>query len=374
MDKHLHIICLNVPYPVDYGGVFDLYYKLPALQNIGVKIHLHCFEYGRGEQPILNQFCESVQYYPRKTFLTSLSFTYPYIVSSRDSKELIDCLLNDDYPILMEGVHCTFLLNDIRFDNRNCFVRLHNVEHIYYRFLYQYTPSFFKKIYYKWESSLLEKYEKSIADKATFISVSENDSCIYKKMGAQHVFYLPLFLPDWKITSKEGRGCFCLYHGDLSIPENEKAVVWLMKEVFSKINTPFVAAGKNPSPALRHLIHSHTTTCLIENPSESEMKDLIAKSHINIIPSYNETGIKIKLLNALYNGRHCLVNNATIQGTDLVDCCQLAETAEDFIEAIQYIYEQPFTNEQIEIRQQLLASTFNNHANASQLIDWIWEK
>jgi hypothetical protein len=51
MTRHLHIICLNVPFPVDYGGVFDLFYKLPALHDQGVKIHLHCFEYGRGEQP-----------------------------------------------------------------------------------------------------------------------------------------------------------------------------------------------------------------------------------------------------------------------------------------------------------------------------------
>ena len=23
MNKHLHIVCLDVPYPVDYGGVFE---------------------------------------------------------------------------------------------------------------------------------------------------------------------------------------------------------------------------------------------------------------------------------------------------------------------------------------------------------------
>ena len=50
-EKHLHIVCLDVPYPVDYGGVFDLFYKIKALSEAGVKIHLHCFEYGRGQQP-----------------------------------------------------------------------------------------------------------------------------------------------------------------------------------------------------------------------------------------------------------------------------------------------------------------------------------
>ena len=49
-------------------------------------------------------------------------------------------------------------------------------------------------------------------------------------------------------------------------------------------------------------------TCLVANPSEMEMQDMIAKAQINILPSFNNTGIQIKLLNALFNGRHCLVN------------------------------------------------------------------
>ena len=93
MDKNLHIICLNVPYPADYGGVFDLYYKLPALQQQGVKIHLHCFEYGRGEQKALNQFCESVHYYQRMTGWKAFSLKNPYIVSSRRDEDLFNRLL-----------------------------------------------------------------------------------------------------------------------------------------------------------------------------------------------------------------------------------------------------------------------------------------
>ena len=41
-----------MPYPPDYGGVFDLYYKLKYLHERGVIIHLHCYEYGRGKQAV----------------------------------------------------------------------------------------------------------------------------------------------------------------------------------------------------------------------------------------------------------------------------------------------------------------------------------
>jgi hypothetical protein len=65
VKKYLHIVCHDVPYPLDYGGVFDLFCKLKALKEAGVGIYLHCFEYGRGRQPELNKFCEEVYYYHR---------------------------------------------------------------------------------------------------------------------------------------------------------------------------------------------------------------------------------------------------------------------------------------------------------------------
>ena len=42
-EKYLHIITHDVPWPADYGGVVDLFYKMKTLHQAGVKIHLHCF-------------------------------------------------------------------------------------------------------------------------------------------------------------------------------------------------------------------------------------------------------------------------------------------------------------------------------------------
>lgn len=43
----LHIVSFHIPIPQNYGGVIDIYYKVKALHDIGVKVILHCFEYGR---------------------------------------------------------------------------------------------------------------------------------------------------------------------------------------------------------------------------------------------------------------------------------------------------------------------------------------
>jgi glycosyltransferase involved in cell wall biosynthesis len=372
-DRHLHIVCLDTPYPVDYGGVFDLFHKIVTLHAAGIKIHLHCFEYGRGEQPELNKYCTEVTYYHRHEGHKGFSHKLPYIVCSRSNGQLLENLLKDEYPILLEGVHCTYLLGDGRFTGRKIILRLHNVEFQYYRRLYQSSASLLRKIYYLHESKMLKNYEKSIANKALILAVSDKDGALYRdEFGGKNVFTLPVFLPFEEVTGKDGTGCFCLYHGNLSVVENEQAVAWLLKEVFKGLTLSLVISGKNPSARLSRLIHQYPQACLIANPSAEEMQDLIAKAQINILPSFNNTGVKLKLLNALFNGRHCVVNRETVESTGLEEACHIGTDPEDFRKLIDRLYRQPFTRDEILSRKMLLARHFNNEENGKRLIQWIW--
>ncbi|MBC7829168.1 MAG: glycosyltransferase [Chitinophagaceae bacterium] len=373
MDKHLHIICLDIPYPVDYGGVFDLFYKIKALHEKGIKIHLHCFEYGRSRQAELSRYCIDVQYYKRKTGIKGFSATLPYIISSRKSTALLQNLSKNDYPILIEGIHCSHLLTDERFKSRKIILRLHNVEYLYYRELYRTTNSVFKKLYYFFESKLLFRYEKKISQKVLIASVSEQDLLIYRKQFyTDRIFYLPVFLPYKKVLALEGIGDYCLYHGNLSVPENEKAATWLLKNVFKDLGTAFVIAGKNPSVSLEKRVSQQANTCLVINPTESEMQDLIEKAQINVLPSFNKTGIKLKVMNALFNGRHCVVNEAATLGTSLTGACHTGSNAEALKSIITQLYHLPFGEEDMKLRKFLLEGNYDNSKNAQQLIQWIW--
>ena len=129
---HLHIVSFNVPWPADYGGVIDVYYRIVALSKAGVKIHLHCYTYGREEAEELEQWCEEVCYYPRETGLRHQLEWRPYIVASRCSKALLHRLQQDDLPILLEGLHNCLLLERLAGKGRRITVRAHNVEHYYY--------------------------------------------------------------------------------------------------------------------------------------------------------------------------------------------------------------------------------------------------
>ncbi len=373
MDKHLHIVTHDVPWPVDYGGVVDLFYKIKILHELGVKIHLHCFTSKKNEQQQLNAYCESVQYYQRKKGLNALSFRIPYMVQSRSDLALFKNLQQDDHPVLLEGIHCTYLLYKGLLQHRKVFVRLHNVEYKYYHQLARHEDHFFKKIYYRYESMLLKKYESIIAKKATLIAVSSSDAELFRtEFGATTIHTLPVFLPFNTVHQQTGKGCFCLYHGNLAINENEKAADWLLNEVFSKLNIPFVIAGKNPSLSLQTLAHSSPHTCMIVNPSETEMQDLIKKAQVHILPSFNNTGIKLKLLNALYNGRFCLVNKAATEGSGLDTLCHIAETATDFSRQVEQLFSKDFSQNDITERQLVMQSIYDNKKNAILLMSWIY--
>jgi len=339
---------------------------------LGVKIHLHCFEYGRGEQPELNKFCEEVIYYQREKLTTGIPLRLPYIVSSRINPELIKNILKDNYPVLLEGIHCTWYLYHGELRNRKVLVRLHNVEYKYYHQLAKSTNNFYKKVYYNLESRLLKKYETIIARKAKLLVLDEKDKLAYQKIfSAKDIEFLPAFLPVTDVESHTGKGEYCLYHGNLSVPENEKAVLWLLQNVFNELNLPFVIAGKNPSAYLIKEISKNKNVQLVENPDQEKMEELIKNAQINLLPSFNNTGIKIKLLIALFKGRFIVANAATVKGTGLEGLCYIAETPPHFIKLIKELFEISFTESEINKRKTILNTLYNNEKNAIRLMKWL---
>ena len=134
---NLHIISFDIPYPANYGGVIDVFYKIKALHRAGIGIHLHCFEYQRSPAKELEKYCASVHYYRRKTGLTANFSLKPYIVASRMSAQLVENLLNDDFPILFEGLHTCGFMADKRLKGRFLIYRESNIEHQYYFHLFK---------------------------------------------------------------------------------------------------------------------------------------------------------------------------------------------------------------------------------------------
>lgn len=376
MSRHLHIVCLDVPWPADYGGAIDMMNRIKMFHQLEVKIHLHYFCYNdRGTPNELNQFCESIQVYEREKIHKGFSLRLPFIVCSRMNDQLVANLEKDKHPILLEGIHCTGILQKLNYKDRKVVVRMHNEESRYYRELARAESNLVKKLYFLNEAQLIKKYSRNLPKDVIYACVAENDIQVFKEeFHLPDARYLSTF-PTWQnVISEEGQGNLCLYHGNLSVPENEKAALWLLRTVFTKVRYPFVIAGKKPSARLRQAAGLCQHTCLVADPSESEMNDLIHKAHIHVLPCFNKsiTGIRLKLLHALFEGRHCVVNEPMVSGTGLEPACHIGNNSNAFASIIAQLYYQPFTMEEIRLREELLGSTYDNKKNTQQLSRWLW--
>ena len=368
-ENHLHIIAFDVPYPANYGGVIDVFYRVKALSEAGVKVHLHCFEYGRGEQEILKR-CHEVKYYKRDiSFSKQLSIT-PFIVNSRRSEALVQDLLKDNYPILCEGLHTTAILLDKRLRNRKIYVRAHNVEHDYYKGLGDAEQWCGKKLFYLIEAWKLKRYESVLLKSAGIFAISQKDVDYFTKYY-QNVTLVPGFSAADSVCSEMGRGEYVLYHGNLSVRENEDAAKWLIENVFSELDLHCIVSGLNPSDKLKKLADKYSNVTLVANP-DAEMIDLLRQAQVNILVTNQPTGLKLKLLNALYNGRFCLVNSDMVKGTSLESLCVVADAPEQMIAEIKRLMEEDFTEEDIDERDAQMRQLYDNESNQRKITQVIF--
>ncbi len=369
-EPHLHIISFDIPYPATYGGVIDVFYKIRALSAAGVKIHLHCYEYHRKPAKELEKLCHTVSYYPRTTGWRAMISYKPYIVAGRRSKELLQNLQKDDYPILFEGLHSCCFLADKSLKNRVRIYRESNIEHHYYYHLFKAEKNYFRKIFFLAESIRLKFYQKILHHASMMLTVSEEDTVYLRRHFPEvSIVYLPSFHREDNINCLSGKGNYILYQGNLSVPENQIAAEFLIREVLDETLPELIIAGMNPPERLLRLARLKKNIRVMANPSDEEMFHLIRNAHVNVMVTFQATGLKLKLLHALYNGRFCLVNPPMLAGTKLNALCEIAENPIAFRKKIKTLFSMEFTPEMVEKRQECLAATYSNEKNCKTLCE-----
>ena len=374
MEKHLNVISINVPYPPNYGGMIDIYYKLKTLHAAGIKIILHTFEYGREKAPELEDICAEVHYYKRKTGLLSQFSILPYIVYSRRCKKMLQRLLTNNYPILFEGLHTCYYLHDARLRVRQKMVRLHNIEHEYYAGLARTANSQWEHWYMALESKRLKKYEKQLqhADLLFPLSTVEKEY-IDRMYPANKSELLPLFHANDTVGISEKTEAFVLYHGDLSTPDNIRAALFLIREMVAKDQSiQWVIAGLNPHPSIYRAAKELENVEIRANLKKEEIDWLIQHSRVNVLYTNQVSGVKLKLLNALFTGHHCIVNEKMVIGSRLESLCKIAPDHPDaFLESIRYHFNHPFSTDEIEQRKMILEHHYNNKLNGATILKYL---
>jgi hypothetical protein len=237
--------------------------------------------------------------------------------------------------------------------------------------LEQVETNYFKKYFFRNEADHLKQYETVIKLANKVLAISPADH-LYLNATYNNSVLIPAFHAQDQAQLPSGKGNFILYHGNLGVGENNHAALYLAKSVFPKLKMRCVIAGNNPSDELKKACEMHKHIELHNDWSNDAIMQAIQSAQINVLPTFQGTGVKLKLLNALYNGRYCVVNPTMVNHTGLESTCIICEQAEDMVAAINQYFDLNFDKDAQQQRLQVLVnSPYNNQSNAKKLLDLI---
>lgn len=367
-SKALHIVSFDIPYPANYGGVIDVYYKVKALSEVGYDVILHCFFKDRNPAHELKSICKEVHYYPREMNPYLMIRKKPFIVLSRKQPSLFEILMKDNYPVLFEGLHSTYFLAELKRAGKKCFVRAHNVEHEYYRQLAKAERSFLKRGFFTIEANKLKNYERILEQADGLIAISNSDLNHFKNINKNTIVIAP-FHPEPEHVSLEQGDAYAFYHGNLEVPENQKAVKFLVEQVFSGFEQKLIIAGKS-AYLLKHSFAKFKDVDLISDPSQEEMLKLATNAAVHVLPTFQSTGFKLKLIYSLYTAKSIIANKKMIEGTGMDSFILIANTEDEWKKALQSCSENSFRDE-LGMRRDKIEKLISNANLAEKLIQFL---
>jgi len=347
----IQILCARSLSHIHYGHGSLLYFELESLHRSGAIIDLHVLHPDPVSEKIV-PFCRSIQHYEHITGHKAVHFDIPFEVATRLHPDLEINLNRNQDPVLIYGWEATGLVFLDKIDSDRVHLRVTGIAHVQSKEYQSYKTGLLQKIksITSTSSHKLLRYEDVVMPKPHLLPLHEKDIKVIEQKWQRSPEPVPIFLSPIQVSVNNGMGNYCFYFGDFSDPEHEKAAIWLLEEVFSHVNIPFVVAGKSPSAALQKIAHKNLHTCLVADPDEDAVEDLIRKAHIQILPMLSVTGLKSEIYHALLHGRHCLYHGEGYACPLVRESCHEVKDARHARELIPALFSTPFHEESVQLR------------------------
>jgi hypothetical protein len=184
----------------------------------------------------------------------------------------------------------------------------------------------------------------------------------------KNVVYVPVFHGNQDVAVLSEFGKYAIYHGDLRLADNRRAVKFLIN-AFKKIDYRLVIASGKHADFVEKLIADAPNISHIEinNNDAMHLTQLLADAHINVMLSFQESGTKLKVVNALFGSRFCVINKNMLDDDSLRGLCRMAETQQEFISAVNDLKNRPFADS--DRRRQILRDILDDAKNAQKIAE-----
>lgn len=204
----------------------------------------------------------------------------------------------------------------------------HNCEYLLWKRYAAIEKNPLKKIALLNQSYRIKKYEQEICKAASVILAAPNDIEELIKIGADKTKFLETYHlgddsllnePDLDFDKTEKA---LLYIGTLSWEANIDGLVWFYNEIWEKVkqkhpDIKLYIVGKKPDARLKALTEKDKN--IILTGFVEDVEPYFQKARIFITPLRFGSGIKVKVVNALYRAIPCVTTSIGTEGLKVKD-------------------------------------------------------
>jgi glycosyltransferase involved in cell wall biosynthesis len=375
----------RVPFPPTDGGAIGIYNITKGLSENGCKIDLLSINTPKHSQPAgamieyARQFDVFVNTNISKTallknlFFSSIPYNVERFISDDVSNTLKDLIANNTYDFIqIEGGFVVYYIDTIRqLSNVPILVRTHNIEYVIWERLALNESNIVKKWFFGILAKRLKKFEKAFYNKADAIAaITTEDQRRLIEMGVNvPIKVIPAGVELKKYNYSETAVCeentvFSI--SALDWMPNIEGLEWFLKYVWPEVlkhnpNCMFHVAGKSTPERLMNIKIPNVVFHGFVDDAEAFKQ----KYQLMIVPLLSGGGMRIKIIEGMA-AKKCILS--TRIGAEGIICQNnkdivLADTAEEWIDAILQLLSNPNKIEQIS--SDALQSVSNNYDNLS---------
>lgn len=204
----------------------------------------------------------------------------------------------------------------------------HNAEYVMWQRLGKLEKNPFKKILLYLESQRIAKAERAYCERADLVWAAPNDITELEKIGVRRSRMKPTYhlgedeMMGWPDMVWTDTRAALFYAGTLSWEANVDGLLWFLEKVWPVVSSRhpdlvFDIAGKQPD--LRLIEAASRDPRIQLHGFVEDLSELYRTSRVFVCPLRFGSGIKVKVINALYRGIPTVTSRIGVEGLDVAD-------------------------------------------------------
>jgi glycosyltransferase involved in cell wall biosynthesis len=382
-------LCNKAPYPANDGSSIAICNLAEGLADNGVELHIlpiNTKKHFKSDENVPAAFIKKTHYQSvyknTNTSVLGVFFNLfsnqSYFVSRFFFKEyedvLIKKLISTSFDIVqLEGVFMAMYIPIIKkYSKAKITLRAHNIEHQIWERHLPHEKNWFKKTYLTLQNNRLKAFElEAFSSVDAIVTITDEDKKVVPQQKI-HTCLTGINLETYKQIHQATQPNTVFHFASMDWLPNIEAVEWLLKNVWQEVlkkvpSAQLILAGRGMPEKMKQAASKNIT--ILEHVTDSSL--FYATYDIMLVPLWSGSGLRIKLVEGLAYGKPIITTSIGAEGIPYTKHKELliADTAEEFVNAIVSLLSNSKKKQQLQINARVLAeSHFDYKKLASQLI------